>query len=145
MKRKFIGYISILMLVLQINSAGCKSQSNVTFGQLISDPGRYSGKRVTVEGFYFDSFEFMGLCEKLIVLNNGRFAPDGEVFWLNGGLPKEIYDKLSAQQVEMGGFTQHYGKMLVTGKFEYGGMYSHLGGFDYQITPEKVELLPSSK
>ncbi len=133
------------MAVILITVFGCQSQRSVTFSQVISDPERYNENKITVEGFYFDSFEFIGLCERLTVLDNGRFAPDGEVMWLNGGLPKEIYDKLSSQQVELGGFVQHYGRMKVTGKFEYGGKYGHLGGFRFQITPENALLLPPPK
>ena len=132
------------MLVLLVNSAGCESQRNGTFGQLISDPVWYSGKSVTVEGFYFDSFEFMGLCEGLTI-DNGRFIPDGEVIWINGGLPQAIYKRLSSQEAFSGGFIQHYGKIRVTGKFEYGVGYGHLGSFKYQITPEKAEFLTPPK
>jgi hypothetical protein len=36
---------------------------------------------------------------------------------------------------------EHYGKLKITGSFEYGGHYGHVGGYDAQITPSEVEFL----
>lgn len=62
--------------------------------------------------------------------------------WIDSGVPVEIYSRLYQQQ--MMGPTERYGKVRVTGKFEYGGKYGHLGGFTYQIVPSQMELLPWS-
>ena len=50
-----------------------------------------------------------------------------------------MYDELTQQQ--MMGPSERYGKLVITGKFEYGGRYGHLGGYDSQITPIEVKLL----
>jgi hypothetical protein len=41
----------------------------------------------------------------------------------------------------MMGPLERYGKVRATGKFQYGGKYGHLGGYDSQIAPSKIELL----
>ncbi len=135
----------ILCVTFLTSIIACRGTQNTTFDELVSNPRRYNAGIITIEGFYFDSFEFIGLCERLTVLDNGRFAPDGEVIWINSGLPVEVYNRLSSQQAFPDGFVQHYGRIKVTGKFEYGGKYGHLGGFRFQITPENVELLPPPK
>lgn len=72
----------------------------------------------------------------------GHLIPQGRMLWVEGGIPSEIYDRLYEQ--EMMGPEERYGKMKVTGVFEYGGRYGHLGGHDAQITPSEFELLPWS-
>jgi hypothetical protein len=64
------------------------------------------------------------------------------MIWVEGGIPKEVEDKLNQQQ-QMGP-VELYGKVRMTGKFEYGGKYGHLGGFDEQITPRETTILPWS-
>ena len=64
------------------------------------------------------------------------------MIWVESGIPKEVEDKLSRQQ-QMGP-VELYGKVRMTGKFEYGEKYGHLGGFDEQITPRETTILPWS-
>jgi hypothetical protein len=57
-------------------------------------------------------------------------------------LPKEIHDQLYTQTVNLSsGYPEHYGKIRVTGKFQAGGQFGHLGGYKYQITISEVSLL----
>jgi hypothetical protein len=51
-----------------------------------------------------------------------------------------MYDNLYQQS--MMGPTERYGKVRMTGKFQYGGQYGHLGAYKHQISPSNVELLP---
>ena len=62
------------------------------------------------------------------------------MLWIEQGVPKEIYD--NAYQQEMMGPLERYTKVRIKGIFEYGGKYGHLGGFDSQIIPSEVNLLP---
>ena len=64
------------------------------------------------------------------------------MLWIEQGVPKEIYD--NAYQQQMMGPLERYGKVRITGKFEHGEMYGHVGGFDSQIIHFEVELLPWS-
>ncbi|MFC2068920.1 hypothetical protein ACFLTP_07955 [Chloroflexota bacterium] len=41
----------------------------------------------------------------------------------------------------MMGSSERYGKILVTGTFQYGGQYGHFGAFEYQIIPSEIQVL----
>ncbi len=114
----------------------------VTFDQLFASPGRYNNSKVTIEGFYFQGFEINALSERLEYSGfaAGHLVPKGRMLWVSGGIPKEIYEKLDQQQ--MMGPTERYGKLSITGKFEYGGQYGHLDGYNSQIVPNEVQLFP---
>jgi hypothetical protein len=113
----------------------------VTFGQLFSDPGQYNGKEITIEGFIFLGFETMVLSEELKHSGyaEGHLTPGERMLWIEGGIPTDIHDGLHEQHVM--GPSERYGKVLVTGTFQYGGQYGHLGAHRYQITPSEIQLL----
>lgn len=142
-------FISIVLLALPIAglAIGCsETQTNsaqeVTFEQLFTRPNQYDGKLITIEGFYFQGFEVNVLCEKLEYSGYapGHLIPKGRMVWVEGVIPQEVFDRLNQQQ--MLGPTERYGKVRVIGKFEYGGKYGHLGGYNFQIETTEVKLLP---
>lgn len=94
-----------------------------------------------MEGFYFHGFEVIVLSENLEYsgYTEGHLIPRGKMIWVSGGIPKEVYDALNQQQ--MMGPVERYGKVRMTGKFEYGGQYGHLGAYAKQITPTRTEIL----
>jgi hypothetical protein len=116
----------------------------VTFEQLLSDPEEYSGKDIVIKGYYFQGWETIVLCEELVYSGNapGHLIPNGNMLWIENGVPREIYD--SAYQQQMMGPLERYAKVRIKGKFEYGGKYGHLGGFDSQTIPSEVVLVPWS-
>ncbi len=135
-----------LLLALMVIAAGCGRQTPstapvVTLEQLLSSPQQYNGKTVVVETFCFSGFETIVLSERLELSGYaaGHLVPKGRMLWIEGGIPREVYDRLYQQQ--MMGPTERYGKVRVKGKFEYGGQYGHLGGFNARITPAEMELL----
>ncbi len=140
-----IGILLSTVLVIGL-FASCRTKETpaqpVTFDQLFNDPGKYSGKYTTIEGFYFQGFEVNVLSEKLEYSGYapGHLVPKGKMIWIEGGIPKEVFDRL--RQQEMLGPTERYGKVRITGKLDYGGKYGHLGGYSSQITPSEVQLLP---
>ena len=133
--------LSMLGLTIGCSQGQATEVQEITFEQLFSNPGKYSGKHVTVEGFYFSGFEVIVLSEKLEYSGyaEGHLIPKGSMVWIEGGISREVYDKLYQQS--MMGPSERYGRVRVTGKFEYGGRYGHLGGYEYQISPARVELL----
>jgi hypothetical protein len=143
---RYIVLISMLLLVIICTAAGCGRAAiqvpELTFDRLFTNPDKYNGKQVILEGFYFHGFETIVLCERLEYSGNaeGGLVPQGRMLWVEGGIPREIYDKLNQQQ--MMGPQERYGKVKITGKFDYGGQFGHLGAFVSQIVPLKVELLP---
>ncbi|MFC1958787.1 hypothetical protein ACFLV6_02610 [Chloroflexota bacterium] len=145
------GILLIAMLLLPLVGVilGCTGGKlaqvrEVTFEQLFFAPDQYSGKNIVIEGYYYQGWETTVLSEKLVYSGYapGHLIPDGEMLWIEQGVPKEIYD--NAYQQQMMGPLERYGKVRVTGKFEYGGKYGHLGGYDQQITPTETIILPWS-
>ena len=65
--------------------------------------------------------------------------PKGKMVWIEGGIPGEVYEALNQQS--MMGPNELYGRVRITGKFEYGGKYGHLGAYESEIVPSIVELL----
>ena len=141
MKARYAIIASAILSALLVSGCVRPSAPTVTFDQLFSDPARYNGKTITLEGFYFSGFEIIVLAEKLESSGyaEGHLIPEGKMLWVESGIPKEIYDQLYQQQ--MMGPTERYGKIRVTGKFQFGGKYGHLGAYESQITPSEVELL----
>lgn len=138
--------IWVLLLLLAFLATGCGGAGvtvtqTATFDQLLARPIQYNDKMVTVDGFYFHGFEVIVLSEKLVYSGHatGHLIPRGEMIWIEGGIPIEVYDNLYQQR--MMGPTERYGKVRITGKFQYGGTYGHLDSYTYQITPSEVELL----
>jgi len=147
--RYILGLTVTLTCLLGSGVFGChgvgeEQTHELTFEQLFTDPAQYHGKQITLEGFYFQGFEVIVLSERLEPSGyaEGHLVPKGSILWVEDGIPPEIYDRLYEQ--DMMGPEERYGKMRVAGIFEYGGRYGHVGGYDAQITPSEVELLPWS-
>ncbi|MFC1980338.1 hypothetical protein ACFLVS_05810 [Chloroflexota bacterium] len=146
---KCVLLIGVLPLLLVGFMLGCNRQQaaevqEITFEQLFLAPDQYSGKDIVIEGYYYQGWETIVLSEKLVYSGYapGHLIPDGEMLWIEQGVPKEIYD--NAYQQQMMGPLERYAKVRITGKFEYGGKYGHLGGYDQQITPTETIILPWS-
>lgn len=141
--RIFTVLTGLLSLLVIGNAAGCTQSGTVevTFDQLLSNPGKYNNKNITVEGYYFHGFEIIVLTDSLKESGfaPGHLIPGGGMIWISGGISKEIYDQLNQQQ-KMGP-VERYGKVRITGKFEYGGKYGHVGAYDKQITPVETVIL----
>ncbi len=137
--------VAVLLTAITLSLPGCGSSvQGITFDQLFADQDKYNGKQVIIEGFYFHGWEVIILCERLEYSGHaeGQLAPNGRWLWIEGGIPKEVYDKLYQQ--DMMGPQERYGKVRIKGKFEYGAQYGHLGGYSSQIVPSEVELIPWS-
>ncbi len=140
--------VCVLSLAIMGIATGCSGAAvkaqELTFDQLFANPDKYNGKTIAIEGFYFHGFEIIVLGEKLEYSGYapGHLVPKGRMVWIEGGIPKEVYDQLYQQT--MMGPEERYGKIRLEGKFEYGGKFGHLGAYGSQIAPSKVELLPWS-
>ena len=147
--KKRVSLIGVLLFLLVGFVLGCKSQQaveaqEITFEQLFLAPDRYNGKDIIIEGYYYQGWETIVLSEKLVYSGHapGHLIPEGKMLWIEQGVPREIYD--GAYQQQMMGPLERYAKIRVTGKFEYGGKYGHVGGFDSQIIPSAVGFVPWS-
>ena len=149
LNRRYLLSLLATVYIFGVGALGChwvggEQTHEVTFEQLFVSPEQYHGRQITLEGFYFHGFEVVILSERLEPSGyaEGHLIPKGRMLWIEGGISLEIYDRLYEQ--DMMGPEERYGKLSVNGRFEYGGRYGHLGGYDTQITPSEVELLPWS-
>lgn len=134
--------MSFIIVITACNTQpAIQERSNVTFEQLIDDPEKYHGVDIEIEGYYFQGFETIVLSERLEPSGfaEGHLVPKGFLIWIEGGIPREIYDELNQQA--MMGPVERYGKVRVSGVFEYGGKYGHLGQFEYNLKPTVVQMI----
>ena len=146
MYRDVLYGLIISMSLIALLASGCANGgsgegASVTFEQLFSNPSQYNGKEITIEGFVFLGFETMVLSEELRHSGyaEGHLVPGERMLWIEGGVAADIRDGIYEQH--MMGPSERYGKVLVRGRFQYGGQYGHLGAHKYQITPSKIQLL----
>lgn len=134
-----------LLLVISLTVGYIEKQGRevheVTFDQLFANPYYYNGKYVTIEGFYFHGFEVVVLSERLeySTYAKGHLTPEGRMVWIEGGIPREVYDELYQQT--MMGPEERYGKVKLTREFHCSGQYEYLGAYSSQIIPIEVVLL----
>jgi hypothetical protein len=143
---RYAAIICIPLLLVIGLAVGCienrgKEVHEVAFDHLCANPGHYNGKYVTIEGFYFHGFEVVVLSERLeySACAKGHLTPEGRMAWIEGEIPREVYDQLYQQA--MMGPEERYGKLKLTGEFQCGGKYGHLGAYNSQIIPMEVVLL----
>jgi hypothetical protein len=133
--------LTIFGLLIGFPALNKKNVQEVTFEQLFTNPDQFNGKNIVLEGFYFNGWEIIVLCEKL---ENSKYSeehlvPNGSMIWIEGGIPQDVHEKLYKQQTM--GPEERFGKIRIHGKFEYNGQYGHLGSYSTQIVPSKVVLL----
>ena len=142
--------LAILLVAVVLTTVACSSQtaSNLTtVADLVARPELYAGKKVTLDGFYFQTFETNVFCDNLQVEpgTTDYLIPQEPLIWVEGGLPKAVYDKLYTES-RQGFAPAYFGKLRLTARLDYGGTYGHLGGFRYQLAiptiQPQVELLP---
>jgi len=139
---RFIVYTSLIaLLVIGCTNCGLGNSTEVTFEQLFSNPDKYNGKNIAIEGFVFIGFETIVLTEELEYSGyaEGHLVPGERMLWIEGGIPLDIHNELYEQT--MMGPSERYGKILAKGIFNYGGQYGHVGGYEYQITASEIQLL----
>ena len=114
----------------------------ITITELFSDPEQYKGTDILLEGFYFHGWETIVLSERLEPTGfaEGHLWPRGQMVWIEGDVPREVYDQLYQQDMMIGPL-ERYGKLRIRGRYEHGGRYGHAGGFTAQIVLSDVELL----
>jgi hypothetical protein len=147
--RRYLELVCAIFVTIVVLLTGCQANQpdlpeEVSFDQLFASPGQYDGKEIVLDGYYFAGFETIVIAEEMEYSGyaEGNLIPSGRLIWVDGGMPIEIYAQLYRQ--DMMGPEERYGKIRLTGRFEYGGKYGHLGSFDCQVVLEEAELLPWS-
>jgi hypothetical protein len=139
--RRLVMLAVVLSLLIFPSACQNRDSPQLTFGELFSRPESYNEKEITIEGYFWQGWETIVFSEELDYFMSSRraLAPGGRMMWVEGGIPKDIYDRLYTQQSP--GPVERFGKVKITGEFHYGGEYGHLGGFKAEIAPAKVEIL----
>ena len=146
MTKNIFKHLIIVVSLIALLVSGCSNWgsiegTSVTFEQLLSNPNKYNGKEITIEGFVFLGFETMVLSEELKHSGyaEGHLVPGERMLWIEGGIPIDIHGELHEQH--MMGPSERYGRVLARGVFQYGGQYGHLGAYKYQIILSEIQLL----
>lgn len=140
--KSFFTATVVAVLVVGAGLAGCQSApQEVSLDTLFARLDKYDGKDVILDGFYFSGFEVNVLAEGLDYsgLGGRHIGPTGEQIWIEGSLDQSVVDSLYHQS-DMGP-AESFGKVRVTGRFEYGEGYGHLSSYEYRITPTASETL----
>jgi hypothetical protein len=143
MHNKITKLFSLLTLaaILAVLSAGCGS-SAVDISKLLSKPADYNGKVVTFDAFYFSGFEIQVLAAGLTHPPSSKdWVPAPPNIWITGNIPQSVLDQLYKQTGTPSGYDEHYGKMRVTGTFQYGGKYGHMDAYRYQLVATDATIL----
>jgi len=132
-----------LIIILLFCGCGSKSTETAVFNDLISNPQLYNGKTVTVDGIYVSGWESTVLAENInftIKDESKELNITGKPIWFAGNLPLDVQNSLYQNTSPAAGL-QHFGKIRVTGLFEYGDNYGYGKIYKYRITATKTELL----
>lgn len=123
--------------------AACGSEPSPGFAELIADPARYNGRDIAVEGFYFSGFEIAALAGSLAPASRpGNVMPVQPLIWIKTTVSVDPESRLCLQQNTPSGYDEHYGKVRLEGRFEYGGTYGHMNAYSYQLVVTRAEVLP---
>lgn len=101
----------------------------ITFKELVTNPGKYTGNFLCTEGVYLNGFEIAALGAAVVERDGFHYLSD-PVIWIEGLEPTLRNECLSSLGYQ-------FCPALVCGRFEYGESYGHLGGYKYQIRSEK--------
>ena len=134
----------LVLPVILIVFSGCGTKAAaVTFNDLISNPQQFNGKTVTIEGIYVSGWESTVLTQDINFTIKDEIKElniIGKPIWFAGSLALDIQTRLYQNNSPAAG-PQHFGKLRVTGLFEYGGNYGYGKIYKYRITATKTEML----
>ena len=135
LKLTIIIFLIILGLLYGFYSLEKFGAQEIKFENLASNPRKYNGHKIIIEGLFFQGWEVIVLCEELEVsgIAENHLVPVGMMIWVEGGVPRDVYDLLHKQ--DMLGPEERFGKVRIHGEFNYGGTYGHLGGFSFRLFP----------
>ena len=117
---------------------------SVNFSDLTGQPSAYTGRLVSVEGYYFSGFEISALASALAPSNfrPGNVTPVQPLIWVTGNLGDAVYAGLAVQTETPSGYVERYGRVFLSGLFEYGNGYGHLNAYPFRLTVTGAILLP---
>jgi hypothetical protein len=140
MGNKILVSLLVLAAVLAITLPSCRSA--VTFSDVTGNPSAYNGKTVTFEAYVFTGFEIQVLAPGLTPRSGlSGLIPAEPRIWITGPFPQTVIDRLYTQNDTPSGYPERYGKVRVTGTFQYGSKYGHMDAYQYQLVVSDAVLL----
>ena len=89
-----------VFLAVNVIAVSCsRAPQTLSVAQLTSQPEKYNGKQVTVEGFYLGGFEIVALSNELVpsTFRQGNVSPKEPLIWVTGSLGSAVLNKLYVQ------------------------------------------------
>jgi hypothetical protein len=132
-KRPFFRVIILVLLFLSACAAPGTSADGflkVSLKDLFANPLIYNGKELCTDGIYLKAFEVSALADSYEIKDNYRSLV-GPNIWV---------EHPAMETFECVEESDRFGKfcmVVVCGKFEYGGQYGHLGGYQYMLSEIK--------
>lgn len=102
--------------------------TDVGFSELVTNPTTYAGKEVCTRGVYLSSFEVEALGEGTSERDGALYLTEPTI-WLNSA---DI--EADSACTEVGVPPARFCQAQVCGRFDYGGQYGHLGGWQFQLS-----------
>jgi hypothetical protein len=144
MQKALLGCVSLILTLGLLAVPACKNvpTGEVIFDDLVNHPASYNGHTVTVECFYFSGFEINALASALMVAGStSRLTPRQPLIWVSG-LSTNLQSQLHSQSDTPSGYKEYFGKVQMTGIFDYGGKYGQLDSYIYQFRVSSAGVLP---
>ena len=143
MKKGLLGCVSLILTLGLLAVPACKNAptGEITFDDLVNHPASYNGQIVTVECFYFSGFEINSLTAALVPSgSSSRLTPLQPLIWVSG-LTINLQSQLHSQSDTPSGYKEYFGKVRMTGVFNYGGKYGQLDSYIYQLRVSAAAVL----
>jgi hypothetical protein len=117
---------------------------NDFFARITAEPEKFNGQTVTFTGYVFHGFESAVICQYLNEndASENYLRPGGIQIWYTGAMPDDVEKKLHVSNNDPTGYPAYYGRVEVTGIFQYGGKYGHMDAYKYQIQITGAKYIP---
>lgn len=104
--------------------------TDVSFNDLMAMPATYAGKQICTHGVYLSGFEVEALGQDTVERDGVLYLTEPSI-WLERA-------KIEAESdcTEVGTPPARFCQARACGRFDSGGGYGHLGGWNYQIAGE---------
>jgi hypothetical protein len=100
LERRSILLLAAIVVVTLVLAISCTSNSvsgkTIDINDLLTSPGKYNGRDITVEGYYFSGFEIVVISDTLqpSTFAQGNVIPGTPMVWLTGNFPDNFKDGL---------------------------------------------------
>jgi hypothetical protein len=123
-----------------------EDNTSLTLKEVLKHPSRYNGKKITIDCYYYSSFEKVVLASTVIIHKEGwRYVSDDGV-WINWAInpPEDLFEKLIQIEIGLDGMPDLYGRVEVEGIFSLMKGVGHDGMYKYAFEIYKFRVYDES-